>query len=887
MPPGFNRRQLTHQVRRALVDLHDPVALRGNPLGDALVSGANPADRALALQAHLMRLVESLKPAPATQANAKAWRAYRVLQLRYVESRTAVEVGQVLALGASQYYREHQAALEALTTLIFDSISTAVATTADSSCVDPAVMDRRHNLPTRVNSFIGREREIADIHALLQRTRLLTLTGTGGCGKTRLALEAAATEVVAYAGGIWVTDLTPLSEPGLVAQSVAVTLGMREAPGEPVLVGLIRGIGSRALLLVLDNCEHLLQACAQLIDRVLRDCPNVRVLVTSRERVGIDGEMIYLVPPLRLPEPSQPPAATDELMRSAAVQLFVDRAAEVAPGFTLTPGIAEPVVQICHRLDGLPLAIELAAARVNALSPHQLAQRLDSRFRLLTSGNRIAPAHHQTLRALVDWSYESLTEQERVLFRRLSVFAGGWTVEAAEVVCGGDGLEVSAIIDVLGGLVQRSLVVAEPVAAAMRYRMLETLRAYAVEQLDQAEDPHARRERHARYFVGLARDLELMAYGPLQLSALEQLELEHSNLRAVLSNAWTSGTAAALAARVAASLGLFWFTGNYFSEARHWLDFVLSVDGVVDAPSGVCCLAIDGFLAVSMGHHESGMKMCDRAVSAAERGDDAWMLAVAYVYRCGADFVTGDPRATERDARIGVRACGDADWPLGAALCSAWLGRSLLMQSKPDEAVVELRGALERGRAVGDPFSTALALSFYGLAIGAEGDYMTAASCLGDALNLFRQLGSYAQMSRCLVDLAVLALRADRIDDAAAALLEGVTMTRQLGSAPYRLAQILSVTAQVAVATRQWLDAAHCLKSAQDVRRRSGTHLAPEAETAEVAMWRAVAHHLDASELAAFMETAPIDADDAALVLAQQILETARHEVHAAAPLDA
>jgi predicted ATPase/DNA-binding SARP family transcriptional activator len=295
----------------------------------------------------------------------------------------------------------------------------------------------RPNLPASLTRFIGREREMSEVKERLRATRLLTFTGVGGCGKTRLALEVTAQVLAGYTHGVWLVELAELTDPALVPQTVAAVLRVREQPGRSIVEVLTGSLRERQALLVLDNCEHLVAACASLADTLLRSCPDLRILATSRQPLGIMGEAVWPVPPLSLPPPGGPPEGED-LTQYESVCLFVDRATQSLPDFRLTPREASAVVQVCRRLDGLPLALELAAARVRALSVEQIAQRLEDRFHLLTGGSRTALPRHQTLRSLIDWSYDLLTEKERVLFQRLSVFGGGWTLAAAEAVCSDD-----------------------------------------------------------------------------------------------------------------------------------------------------------------------------------------------------------------------------------------------------------------------------------------------------------------------------------------------------------------------------------------------------------------------------------------------------------------
>jgi predicted ATPase/class 3 adenylate cyclase len=377
----------------------------------------------------------------------------------------------------------------------------------------------RHNLPVQLTSFIGRKREMAEVKRLLAESRLLTLTGSGGCGKTRLALQVAADLLEEFPEGVWLVELAPLADPGLVPQAVASVLGLREEPGRSLTATLTDALRARSLLLVLDNCEHLLSACAQLVESLLHACPQLRVLASSREGLGIGGEQTYPVPSLSLPDPQRLPAL-DELQEYEAVRLFAERAGLSQPRFAVTAANAPSVVQVCRRLDGIPLAIELAAARMKALPVEKIAERLDDCFRLLTGGSRTALPRQQTLRALIDWSYNLLSEPERTLLRRVSVFAGGWTLEAAEAVCAGEaecagappgplpGIKAWEVIDLLTSLVEKSLVMYEEQGGEARYRLLETVRQYARDRLLETGEAAAVRGRHRDWCLALAERAE-------------------------------------------------------------------------------------------------------------------------------------------------------------------------------------------------------------------------------------------------------------------------------------------------------------------------------------------------------------------------------------------
>ena len=394
----------------------------------------------------------------------------------------------------------------------------------------------QHNLPAPRSSFVGREREIEEVKRELAMTRLLTLTGVGGSGKTRLALEVARDLVEAYPDGTWLVQLAPLSEEVLVPKAVAEALKVPERPGEPLSDTLSEALRDRQLLLILDNCEHLLEATARLVDLLLDSCPRLRILATSREGLGVEGEIRWVVPSLSVPEQGRRTLSSEELEAYESVRLFVERARGRDPSLSLSPHNARAVAEICKRLEGIPLAIELAAARVGTLSLEQIAQRLEDSLKLLRGGSKTQMAKQRTLRGALDWSYELLSEDEKKLFKRLSVFAGGWTLEAAEAVGVGGGVEEDNILDLLSGLVEKSLVVArERQESGVRYRMLEPVRQYAREKLEEHGEGEEARLRHATFFLTLAKEAEPRLQGPEDTMWLERLESEHDNMRAALS----------------------------------------------------------------------------------------------------------------------------------------------------------------------------------------------------------------------------------------------------------------------------------------------------------------------------------------------------------------
>ncbi len=422
-----------------------------------------------------------------------------------------------------------------------------------------------HNLPVQLTSFIGREREIADVKYLLAKTHLLTLTGTGGCGKTRLAAQAALQALPAYPDGVWLVELAALTDPALVPSAIAAAVGIREQTGRPPLETVANTLKDKQLLLILDNCEHLVKACAETAEALLRAAARVTILATSRESLGATGETCYQVPSLTVPTVRET-QAPDELAKTEAVRLFVERAASIQPGLSLTPVTSVDVAHIVQTLDGIPLAIELAAARVNVLSVPQIAERLHDRFHLLTTGGRTAPPRQQTMRATMDWSYDLLSESERVLLRRLSAFAGGFTLDTAEAVCSDVYVPASQTLDLLTALVNKSLVMTVGTTGDRRYRMLDTVRQYAWDRVHSSGESATVRARHLQYFLAFAEQAEAHVRGGAQRQWLDWLETEHDNLRAALEWANTKHDESEL--RLVGALWLFWDLRGHWKEGR-------------------------------------------------------------------------------------------------------------------------------------------------------------------------------------------------------------------------------------------------------------------------------------------------------------------------------
>ncbi len=503
----------------------------------------------------------------------------------------------------------------------------------DSSANPPVT-----NVPTSLTSFIGREKEQKEIANLLTKNHLVTLIGSGGVGKTRLALQVAEEILDHYPDGVWLVDLAPILDPLLVPRTTAITIGLRDEPERPVIDMLCDYLRPKKILLVLDNCEHLVDSCAHMAAKMLQAAPNVRILATSRETLGIAGEVTYGVPSLGLPDIEHLPPVTS-LSQYEAVELFIERATAAVPTFTVTDDRAPLLAQICDRLDGIPLAIELAAAKIRLLSVDQIAKRLDDRFRLLTAGSRTELEHHQTLRAAIDWSYNFLSPAEQALFRRLSVFVGGWTLEAAESVCSDESASSVVgsgdVLNLIEQLINKSLVIMEEVQHEGRYHMLETLRQYADEKLAESGERDALRDRHLDYFLTLAETAAPHLIRPEQVEWLDRLEEEHDNLRVVLK--WSLGKERPeYALRLTASLGTFWEMHSHWEEGARWLESALAmpVNDPTPAEKAARARALyrDAALANAMDNTERERASAEASLALCEQGTDRLDLAIARFY---------------------------------------------------------------------------------------------------------------------------------------------------------------------------------------------------------------------------------------------------------------
>lgn len=654
-----------------------------------------------------------------------------------------------------------------------------------------------NNLPVQLSSFIGREQEIREIKHLLEHSRLVTLTGAGGTGKTRLALQVAAGLLHTFPDGVWLIELAPLSDPMLIPHLVASTLGLREQPGRPIIETISDFLRSRQLLLLLDNCEHLIEACARFAEALLRACPNLRILATSREAINITGERAWNVPTLSVPDlrqisqtaansaPIQGGRAdhglASTLTRYEAIQLFVDRAQAVHPAFTLTDQNAWTVAQICYRLDGIPLAIELAAARLKALALEQVAARLDDRFSLLTVGSRTALPRHQTLRATIDWSHDLLTPAEQTLFRRLSVFSGGWTIEAAEAVCGDEGSGME--LDLLAHLVDKSLVIMEEHGGETRYHLLETIRQYARVKLSESGEAASIHQRHLEFFVALANQAAPELRRAAQLEWLARLEVEHDNLRAALEFSLENDeTLAALT--IAGSLYRFWYLHGYWREGRDWIERALH-SPVPEAhdPRAVMLARASALYGLGWLADESGSEAepYRQGLELSRAASDAWGIALGLRATGVLAYNQNDSPQAQVLLDESLALFRDIGDPWGQALTLFNQGWVSFGQDQPQQAEELWEASLALFRQTGDRWGAAVALGALGYLARLRSDYKYAAAASKESLKLFRELGDKAGMADSLSRLGNVAVRRDDYKQAEALFEEGLVLQREMG----------------------------------------------------------------------------------------------------------
>jgi predicted ATPase/predicted Ser/Thr protein kinase len=678
------------------------------------------------------------------------------------------------------------------------------------------------NLPVQLSRFIGRREEIELALHLLRENRFLTLTGAGGCGKTRMAIEVAEALLPEVPDGAWFADLAPLTDPDLVPQAVAEALGLKESPDEGFTESVVSHLRPKTALIVLDNCEHLLLPCATLAERLLRTCPSLRILATSQEAIGIAGEIVYQVLTLAVP-PAKGGLPLEKIASTEAIALFVDRARAAQAQFALTEENAPAVVQVCRRLDGIPLALELAAARVKALPVEEIARRLDDRFRLLTSGKRTSLPRHQTLEALVGWSYEHLEPAEQTLFRRLSVFAGGLSLESAEAVCSGDGIESADVLDLASRLIERSLVTADAASARAgepRYGMLETLRAYAHERLLEDDALPAVVRRHGEHFLALAEEAEAhLIGGEEQTTWFARLGREHDNLRAALEGFLGERGDPARALRLVGALGPYWTYRGHWTEGRNACRRALARSGAGGRTAERAkALSWAGMLAFQQSDHDAargahGESLAIRRELADDRAVAESLHNLAMVEReperqrvlyeeslAIARAVGDGAQVTRTLNNLGILALSQGDHPRARALFEEALALLRETGNRSGEAVTlgnlgevslkegdytRARALYEECRAISealrDPQSEAWSLNCLGRAAAELGDLAGARDSLAESLSMSREIGDRGLECWSLTDLGRVARLEGNPGEAARLYDEALALARDLG----------------------------------------------------------------------------------------------------------
>jgi predicted ATPase len=643
----------------------------------------------------------------------------------------------------------------------------------------------QHNLPLPLSKLIGRDEELAQIASQLKgpACRLLTLIGVGGIGKTSLGLHAASTATDGYPDGVWLVELAALYEPEILPDEIAAVFGVsaQEArSGIGVTDVLVDYLKDKSILLVLDNCEHLIEACAHFAETLLKGCPYVKILATSREAFGIREERIFHVSPLSLP-PQEASLNGKEIEKYPAIKLFLERAATIQPDFRLTADNRSLLAEICWQLEGIPLAIELAAARVKVISLDQIARRLKDRFQLLTGGPRTALPRHQTLQATMDWSYGLLPELERALLRRLSVFSGGWTLKAAEEVVSFGEVSQQDVLDLLCSLVDKSLVLVEDKGAKARYRMLETVRQYGARMLTEEGEVEETRRRHANFFVQLAEETDEGLRDFRQVESMGLLDTEHDNLRGALRWA-TDNSEADLAFRLVAALGWFWFMRGHWKESWRWFQIANQLEAgsspVVRAKAicrSVGLEIIRGNMIGTVELVEEAMDICRKA------GDEeglAWGLNIMGQAKTWFDEQTDEAIPYLSESAELFSGLED-DW--GVAFGLRYIGQMVEYQGEYERGINLQKESIALFERVGDAWNTAHSLFLMGGSATRNNDYELAEWALGQSLEKCGMIGDKVMEAHALRGLGQLALQKDNLEEAEEIYLEALEALQKIG----------------------------------------------------------------------------------------------------------
>ncbi|MDQ2985610.1 MAG: adenylate/guanylate cyclase domain-containing protein [Armatimonadota bacterium] len=678
-----------------------------------------------------------------------------------------------------------------------------------------------NNLPEQVTSFVGRGDLIDQIKGSLGRSRLVTLSGSGGSGKTRLSLRVATEVLSDYTGGVWLVELGPVTDASLVVKAVASVLNVREQAGSSLQDALLEFAEQRTMLIILDNCEHLIDECIRLVDVLLKECPNLTLMVTSRESLGIFGELNFRVPSLVVPPAD---GAPEEIFAAESTRLFVERAQLADPSFVPTPASARSIARIVARLDGIPLAIELAAARVSTMPTDALSARLDESFRILTGGNKAALPRQQTLHAMIDWSFNLLSPPEQAMVRRLSVFSGGWTLETAESVCAdGEVIERDDILHLLVQLVGKSLVLYDEMSA--RYRLLETVRWYSRQKLAETSDAAATRDRHLRAFLTVAENAKLT--GANQVEALERLEIEHENLLSALDWCDVSPSGAELALRMVGALGRFWYMHGHFSSGRRALSLALArVDAQARTPRRAEALVAAALLARVQGDlgAAEGFLMEAQVVYRGlddKRGLSTALNALGNVMREGGRHE--DAQRIWEEALLLRVEMGDR---AGISVVKGNLGIIAMLKGDYVEAESQIQASLGEERALQRRSHEGIALSNLGLLKLWQGELEVAREYCLLALAVNREVGTKLVESRDLHHLGQIEVGIGTLEQAKNYLVASLRISKSL-AAKELMADAIETTAAVMNRERRFEIASTLIGAAERIRHESGCAMPP------------------------------------------------------------
>lgn len=691
-----------------------------------------------------------------------------------------------------------------------------------------------HNLPAQVTSFIGREKEINEVVKLVEEHRIVTLTGSGGAGKSRLGLQVGAKCLHQFSDGVWLAELASVTDPALISQTLLPIFNLREDSRRSGLEILIDYLRTKTILLLLDNCEHLIEACAQISESLLHACPKLHILASSREALGIDGEVAYRVPSLITHNPAHLPSL-DQLENAEAIRLFIERATTAKPGFTFTEDNATFIAQICYRLDGIPLAIELAASRVKVLTPEQIASRLDDRFRLLTGGSRTALPRQQTLRAMIDWSYSLLSEEEKALFRRLAVFVSGWTLEAAESVCGEekDGFDV---LDLLTRLVDKSLILSEESVDGIRFHRLETIRQYSREKFFETDEVEAVRDRHLDFFVQYTELVDEKLKGRDQMVWQKRMSAEQDNLRAALE--WGLSRNPDSALRIAGAANLFWTAGGYSAEGFRWTQKALEQVEKIPIPKGrtieqrlvARAKALCGLtrLYLSLGDNINAKRVAEESVSLYRQSRDRRGLSFALVVLAYPLEFLGERVQAEAILRESYSiASGERDVYLTCRSLNRLARVTLDLHHDLDLSQGYVDDSYRLAKEAGLRSQEAQAAEILGLIAIQRNEYNEARSRLQESVRDYQEIGATFNVTLEKSNLAHLERRLGNYTDALGYYRETIVAFRDIGQ-DGAVAHQLECFGFIALARNQHERALQLFAAANALREKGGTPMTPD-----------------------------------------------------------